>query len=254
MKLKGIFITVLFLLLSDISEAGKLELQISYGRWTLSPFTTVIERESEDLIRNELQRLLSPSYPENVFSLLSSPKVDLGSSGYFVSLAVWYNYENSPFSLGLKGQYFDFRMPFSAFLDQSFTILGQELIKIETQGEGDLNLSSFTASVLGRWTFLLQPKFQISVFGGLNIFPYKGTIDLDGQVLIRSPLGDVLYRQSDSPTLDEVRQWDDQLPSLLVSPELGLSFQYRFTRKMGVFIDVAIFQGASISLGMFFSQ
>lgn len=253
MKLNVIFILTVFLLLSDISEAGKLELQISYGRWTLSPFTTVVERESEELIQKELRRLLSPSYPENVYSLYS-PQVDLGSSGYFLSLAVWYNFANSPFSIGLKGQYFDFRVPFSAFIEQSFTILGQELIRIETRGEGDLKLSSISASVLGRWTFLLQPKFQLSVFGGLNLFPYKGTIFLDGQVLIRSPLGDVLYQQSDSPTLDDVRQWDDQIPSLLVSPELGLSFQYRFTRRVGVFIDVAISQGASVSLGMFFAQ
>jgi len=253
MKLKGIFILTVILLLSDISEAGKLELQISYGRWTLSPFTTVVERESEELIQEELQRLLSPSYPENVYSLYS-PQVDLGSSGYFLSLSVWYNFANSPFSIGMKGQYFNLRMPFSAFIEQSFTILGQELIRVETRGEGNSKLSSITASVLGRWAFLMQPKYQLSVFGGLNLFPYEGTVFLDGQVLIQSPLGDVLYRQSDSPTLDDVRKWDDRIPSVLVSPELGLSFQYRFTRKVGVFIDVAISQGAFVSLGIFFAQ
>lgn len=253
MKPKVIFILAVFLLLSDISEAGKLELQISYGRWTLSPFTTIVENESEQLIQKEIQHLMSPSYPENIY-FLYSPQVDLGSSGYFLSMAVWYNFENSPFSLGLKGQYFNFRIPFSAYIEQSFTILGQELIRIETQGEGETKLSSIAASVLGRWTFLMQPKFQLSVFGGLNFFPYKGTIFLEGQVLIQSRFGDVLYKQSDNPTLDDVRQWDDQIPSLFVSPEIGLSFQYRVTRKLGLFVDVAISQGASVSLGLFFDQ
>jgi hypothetical protein len=171
-----------------------------------------------------------------------------------MSLVIWYNFKNSPFSLGLKGQYYNFRMPFDAYLDQTLTILGQEIATAKTRGEGDLELSSFAASILGRWIFLKEKKFQLSVFGGLNFFPYEGSTFLDAQIEIDSPLGDVFFQQSDSLTLDEMREWDDSIPSLLVSPELGLSFQYRFSPKLGVVIDVAIYQGAFISPGMFFDQ
>ena len=103
--------------------------------------------------------------------------------------------------------------------------------------------------------FVLQDsKFQLSIFGGLNFFPYEGTIFVDAQITVDSILGDAFYQQSDSLTLDEMRELEDAIPSLLVSPELGLSFQYRIKPKLGLVIDAAITQGAFISIGMFFSQ
>ena len=205
------------------------------------------------MIREELQRLLSPSFPENVFTIFS-PQVDLSSSGNYLSLAIWYNFSNSPFSVGLKGQYFDFKISFLASAEQSVEILGQELLRVETSGEGDLRLSSINGSILGRWAFVLKPKIRVSVFGGLNFFPYKGKVFIDGQILIQSALGDILYQQSDNPTLDDVRGWNDRVPSLLVSPELGLSLGYRFAKNLGAFVDVSISQGLYLSLGLFFTQ
>jgi hypothetical protein len=252
MRHKIFFFPLVLSILAGVLYAGELEVQLSAGRWSLSPFTTAVERETEELIRHELQLLLSPIFGEIEFPLFS-PHIDLRSSGYYLSMALWHNFSNSPFSLGLKGQYYKFTIPYSAFSEQSIEIMGLELAKVEAHGEGELKLNSIGASILGRWAFVLQKKFRVSVFGGLNFFPFRGTIYIDGQISVSSKFGDFEYRQSDSFTLREIRKWNDRVPSLLIAPELGFCVQYKFARRLGALLEVSVSEGAYLSVGLLFA-
>jgi hypothetical protein len=253
MRYRIFVFSLVLLILAGVLCAGELEVQLSAGRWSLSPFTSAVERETEKLIRDEFRLLLSPIFGENEFSLFQ-PQIDLRSSGYFLSMALWYNFSNSPFSIGLKGQYYNFTIPYSAFAEQSIEILGLELTKVEAHGKGELKLNSIGASILGRWAFVLQPKIRVSLFGGLNFFPYKGTIYIDGQISVSSKFGDFEYRQSDSFTLGEIRKWNDRVPSLLIAPELGLCVQFKFARRLGALLEVSVSQGTYLSVGLFWAQ
>jgi hypothetical protein len=253
MKQKISFFFLVILILAGILQAGELELQLSYGRWSLAPFKTAVERETEKLIREEIQLFLSPIFPGNELPVFS-PRIDLSSSGYFFSVALWYNFSNSPFSIGVKSQYINFTIPYSASVEQSFVVFGLELAKVDAHGEGDMKLNSIGASILGRWAFVLQPRLRVSVFGGLNFFPYKGTLSIDGQISLSSKFGDFSYRQSDSFTLSEIREWNDHVPSLLIAPELGFCLQYKFARRIGALLEVSVSQGVYLSVGLFFTK
>ncbi|GAG64217.1 unnamed protein product, partial [marine sediment metagenome] len=72
MKIKIIAILLFILILVSVVQAGDLEFQLSYGRWTMSPFVSYVERETENLIKTELIRLLDPFLPRDMYSTFQS--------------------------------------------------------------------------------------------------------------------------------------------------------------------------------------
>ncbi|MFC2170159.1 hypothetical protein ACFLRM_06330, partial [Acidobacteriota bacterium] len=72
MRIKLVSFAIIILLLPSIIQAEKFDIQVSYGIWTLSPFTTIIEHESEDLIKQEFLEIVRPFLPEDIFSTFQS--------------------------------------------------------------------------------------------------------------------------------------------------------------------------------------
>ena len=96
-------------------RAGRFDIQLSYGLWSASPFGSLIERETENMIRSELERLLNSVLPPSAFSTLED--VSLSSSGHQAALSLWYRFNT--FSLGIRGAYFRYKLPYTIQLEQS---------------------------------------------------------------------------------------------------------------------------------------
>ena len=252
MKVRGIAIGIFLLSGAAFGQAHSFDIQLSYGGWTLSPFRTIVERECEDLIRNEFSKLVGSAISEVLLSPVLS-NVDLSSSGHFFSLALWYRIGRSRFSAGVRGDYFNFRVPYSLSVEESLEILGYPLATLKGEGRGTVRLNGLAVSFLGRWTPLSTRRVDLSLQTGLLLLPFQGEIFLDQTTALSTPLGDFRYSGSFDHTFVEVRELGLDVPSLIVSPTFGIEFRYRFTAEAGIFINTTTAQGAFFAGGLFFS-
>lgn len=250
---KNIFPIVLLIFFLALNlQAEKINIQISYGGWSLSPFITSVEKESERIIGDELFYIVNTLLPGAALSAFRSD-INLSSSGKSLDLSLWYKIGQSNFSLGLKGQYYSFQLPYSLDSVQSISFLGFPLIELEAQAEGDINLQSIILSPLAQWTTLSNENFKLSIYGGFAIFHYDGDYNLDGNVLVRSPLGDFEFHGEASQSIDELREWSDRIPSWMLSPSFGMQMQYNLTKEFGLLLDVSLSHGFFFSAGVFFA-
>lgn len=250
---KKIIPTVLTVLIFTLNmHAEKIEIQISYGGWSLSPFIASVEKETERIVGDELYYIVNSLLPGIALSAFQSD-IDLSSSGKSLDLSLWLKVGRSNFSLGLKGQYYSFHLPYSLDSVQSISFLGFPLIELEAQAEGEINLQSVILSPLARWTTLSGKNFKLSLYGGFAIFHYDGDYILDGNILVESPLGDFEYQGEASQSLDELREWSDRIPSWMLSPSLGMQMQYNLSKKFGLVLDVSLSHGFFFSAGVFFA-
>jgi len=251
-KVKGIVIGILILSGSVFGQTRQFDVQVSYGGWTLSPFHSIVERQCERLIKNEFDVLVGSAIPDSFLSPLLS-NVDISSSGHFFSLGVWYHIGESRFSAGLRGDYFDFNLPFALSVDESLSILGFPLVELEGRSLGSVRLNGLAISLLGRWTPLSTSRVELSLQGGLMVMPFQGRILFDQTTALRTSIGDFQLSGSFDQTIDEVRNFGLDVPSLIFSPMLGIEFRYRFAEPVGLFISATAGQGTFYSSGLFFS-
>lgn len=232
--------------------AEKVEILISYGGWSLSPFITSVEKETERIVGKELYQIVDTLIPGAGLAVFLS-NIDLSSSGKSLDLSLWLKVGRSNFSLGIKGQYYSFHLPYTLDSVQSISLLGFPVIEINAQAEGDINLQSFILSPLARWTALSGKNFRLSLYGGAAIFHYDGDFLLNGSVLLKTPLGDLEYQGEVFQSFEELRELIEGIPSWMLSPSLGMQMQYKVNKNFGLLLDVSLSHGFFFSAGLFFA-
>jgi hypothetical protein len=255
MKAKGIAAAILAGAILAGPAAGQsraLDFQVAFGGWSLSPFVSPIERECERLIRNEFDGVVGSVLPGILLSS-SLAGVDLSSSGHFFSLAAWYRLGESRFSAGVRGDYFDFRVPYALSADETVSLLGFPLVSLTGRARGSVHLSGIALSLLGRWTPLSTSRAELSLQAGLMVLPFEGDILSDLSATVRTPIGDLPVSGRFQQTIDAVRSLGVDAPSLILAPSLGLEFRYRFAPRLGLFLNATSSQGSFLSGGLFFS-
>lgn len=231
--------------------ADRWDIQVAYGGWSLSPFTTAVEQKSEEMIREEYFRLLHPlledrGFTRNIF------QVDMGSSGKHLALGAWYNFGQGRFSLGLHGRYFHYRIPYDIYSRQIITFLGYPMAEFETQGSGKVSLGSVIVSLLGRYKVLDADKLAVFLYGGVSVMPFDGKFKVKGNTALVTPIGDFEYQGAEEYFIKEIRKWDERVPSSILSPAAGCSLQYKLSREIGLILDAALSHGAVYSAGIAF--
>lgn len=179
--------------------------------------------------------------------------LDLSSSGYFFSLALWYRFGRSRFSAGVRGDYFNFRVPYFLSIEESLEIPGFQLATLKGQGQGTIRLNGLAVSFLGRWTPLSTRRTDVSLEAGLMRLPFQGKITLDQTITLQTPIGNFPFSGRYEQTIDETRELRLDVPSSIVSPTLGVELQYRLAAGAGIFINVLAGQGTVYSGGLFFA-
>ena len=252
MNKKIILIVLIIIIFTFNLQAEKFEIQISYGGWSLSPFIASVEKESERIIGDELYSIVSAFLPGTALSAFRS-SVDLSSSGKSLDLSLWYKIGGSNLSLGLKGQAYRFFLPYSLDSVQSLGFLGFPLFELDSQVEGEISLRSVILSPLVRWKVLSGKNFNLSLYGGFAVFHYDGDFILNGNVLVKTPLGNFEFQGEISESIEELREWSDGIPSWMLSPSLGLMMQYKFSKEFGLAVDISLSHGFFFSAGVFFA-
>jgi len=227
-------------------RAQKVEFHLSYGGWSFSPFTSLVERETENLVKEELTRLVDSVLPSDVFSTFEN--IDISSSGRMAALTMWVNWGR--FSLGLESDYFEFNLPFTISAEQSVEFLNTQLLNVRTRGSGEVRLHSVMFSFLTRWAVVSTSRFHLHLRGGINLMPFDGEISLDQRTVITTPLGDSEFSGVLSETVKNIRGWDEDIPSLLFAPSFGVNLQYDLLPRLGVFAGLAVHQGLYAAVGL----
>jgi len=242
-----------FLLVGAVSgQTRPFEIQVSYGGWTLSPFRTIVERECELAIRDELDKLVGSAIPD----LLVSPylsDIDLPSSGHFMSLAIWYRFGRSRLSAGLRGDYFNFKLPFTVAVSESLEVFGFPLAGLDVRSLGSIRLDGLALSLLGRWTPLLTRRMELSLQAGLMMLPFQGELSMNQTTTLSTPLGDIKFSGTVGHDFDEIRNLGLDLPATIYSPTLGIEFRFRIVPEVGLHLNATAAQGTFYSGGLFFS-
>jgi hypothetical protein len=249
--MKGFFLVFLSSTVLAAGQTRPFDVRVAFGGWTLSPFQTLIERECERLIKSEFESSVGSSVAGVILSPFLS-NVDLSSSGHFFSLAMWYRLGGGRFSTGLRGDYFDFRVPYSVSAQESLAILGLPLATLDGRGTGTVRFSGLAVSLLGRWTPLSTRRADLSIQGGLMMLPFQGKVSLDQTTALKTAVGDIQVSGKLDQTFEMVRDLGLDLPSVLFSPVLGIELGYRLTEDVGLFLNAISAQGSFLSGGLFF--
>ncbi|MBN2245687.1 MAG: hypothetical protein JW755_07565 [Candidatus Aminicenantes bacterium] len=232
-------------------QADQYEIQISYGRWSLSPFTTLLEKESENLVKEGLKQVVDPFLPSYIQYIIQS-NIDFSSSGQFVSLNFWYNFKNARYSLGFKGELIDFSLPYTMLSEQTLNFQDFKLAKIKIHAEGEVDLRSGTLSLLGRWSPVSGPVFKWWLYGGMTLYFYEGEVEIRPKIDLETPIGNINYSGVFDNSIDYLRELSGAVPAVLFSPSVGTQLQFVFHKDMGLVLEASLSQGSYFSGGMYF--
>ena len=253
MKAKRILagLSLLALTATAFGESRRFDVQVAFGGWSLSPFRSIVERECERIIKREFSSLVETVIPAELLTpLLSS--VELSSSGTAFSLTAAYRFGDGRFAAGVRGDYFDFGVPFTLSVAESIEILGWQLVSLEGRGSGTVDLGGFALSAFGRWTPVLTPSVELSFHAGLMMLPFQGKIVFDLSAVMKTALGDLRYAGKFDDDFDQIRELGLDIPEFIFSPMAGIEFRYRFSQDIGFCLDATAAQGSFLSAGLFF--
>lgn len=231
--------------------AADIEIEASYGYWSLSPFSGVVEQQSREMIETQIEAALGAlSYFLDIDRLKSDFS---GSDGRYLGLGVWFPAKKRV-SLGARVDWLELRMPFTCSFEQHIYVPGLAAVNIFASGNGQVNIDSPMLSLLCRWRAVSGRKLDTFIYTGLSWLPLEGDFSLQGQANVYYSTGKieepiVVEKQG----LDRLRQDFGMPPKSVLSPWLGVSVHYRPWRTAGLKLDLSFSQGSLLSLGFFYN-
>jgi hypothetical protein len=250
MRKKNIFL--LFLLLTAwplAQQAAGWEWQFAVGPWTLKPWTSPVARAAENMVGDEARRLLAPLLSEfTIFSF--SPRIELNSSGYFLSAGCWRRLKGDRFALGFSVNYLDFSLPFTLTDEHDIYFQDIHIAHIDISGQGKIDLRTIMLGAHGRWRVLQSARIAVYAGLGLTLLSFSGDLYLPLTASVESFLGPAELHETEDRTLAELRAENDSIPAWILSPALTLSCHYRLGSKSRLFMEINLSQGTFLALGL----
>jgi hypothetical protein len=228
----------------------KTVIEAAYSGWTLAPFHPFLERRTETAAREAFRDALGSTILGSILSPLSTAADFGGSSGRSFTAAVWKRLGPSRFSIGLRADMFEFRLPYSISVRETVSILGVPLAEIEGRSAGAVRVRGIGGSVLGRWAAIESGRVELALEAGLTLFPYEGTIDQDIQATLRTTLGDATLSGPYDMTIAEARRWTERIPRAVLSPTAAIAGRLWLSRNLGLTASLAASQGVFVSGGL----
>lgn len=234
-----------------LSQAsGTWEFEMAGGPWTMSPFRSPVERETEAMLRDEFARLVDAVFLERII-VLHLLGVDLDSSGKNLSLGAWHTLSPGTFSLGLRLGWSDYRIPFQVSSRHGIAVFGLPLGELEARGDGEVRIRSAMVSALARWNAFKRKAVGISLYGGVAFLPFRGTLDVEGTAVLRTPLGDITVHGSEKTSLEDIRKWNPRVPACIAAPVIGITGRVGVSERIGLLLDASFAHGTVLSAGLF---
>lgn len=245
---------VLFLTIWPLGqEAGDWEWQVAMGPWTLEPWTSPVQRQAEQIVSNEVRRLMAPLLSE--FTIVAfEPRVDMRSRGFFLSAGCWRLLGGGRFALGVSASYLDFSLPFTLKDERVIYFQSIPIAHISTSGEGRINLRTLMFAAMGRWRAFQANRTAVYSGLGLTLLRFSGDLLLPLTASVQSSLGRVELSKIEDKTLAELRAETAGIPSWILSPALSASLHYRLGAKSRLFIEICLSQGTFLAAGISFGN
>lgn len=235
---------------APLRGGDRVEIHLTGGAWTLSPFVTMLERETEALIEDELTRVLGDVLPAGI-ALVPFSRLDLSSSGGYAGVSAWLDLGASRrFGVGGQVQYMDSRMPYALSAEQTVSIWGWDLAGLRVRADGRVRLRTGAVSLLGRWTAVRGRRVELFVSAGATLLAFDGRLSMRQDSVLTTPLGDVDSTSSFELPIDEIRDWNRSVPALIFSPRAGLGLAIRLTDGLGLLVEAATSQGSFLGAGL----
>jgi len=236
---------------SALAESRGLEVQVSYGGWTLAPFHPILESRTEDAILRSFESAVGSSLLGGFLSPLTARADFAKASGGSFSAVVWTHLGSSPFSLGFRADLFSFRLPYTVEVGESISIVGIPVARIDGRSAGTATIRGFGGSVLGRWAAVETRRFELHLQAGLMLFPYEGKITQDITAVVRTALGDVNVSGPWNMTIEEARGYSGEIPKAILTPLAAIEARLRLFPGGGIFGNLTFAQGTFVSAGLF---
>jgi len=246
----GILLAVLMVIGAAAASAETIEFRLSYGGWSLSPFHSTVETKCEELIKDEFFKLFDSILPASFLSPVRS-EVDLSSSGTFLAAEIWMPLGRSRFAVGIRGDLFNFKVPFTAVAREAIDIFGFPIAEVTGRGQGTVDLKGLGVSLLGRWTAVSTRHWDLSLQAGMSTVPFRGRIAMNQEISVATLLGDLRFTGRMDQSIADIREADDHVPSMIIAPTAGIDVKYRFSGNAGLFINATVSQGTFLSGGFF---
>ncbi len=244
---------ILLLLLVPASGralAGRrLELSVSYGRWSSFPFTTLIEKQCKKMVDHELRQLLG--WASTLLTLRNDKEsIEFSSGGYAVRGELKYSFPASRLSASLEASWQHLDLPYDLEFQQRVELIGIPIAQAHTVASGTARIRGPDASTWIHWRVGRVRKIECSVAAGLHLMPLKGDVSLQGHSSLKTIAGDSELDLDGQETMTELREDGLNIPRVLVFPALALSASTWFSRNFGMQARLSLSQGVFLSLGL----
>jgi hypothetical protein len=247
MKRTGI--GILFLLASLPLAASAWEWQVSFGPWTLQPWTSPAERQAQRIVGSEANRLLAPLLGE--FSIRAfDPDIAMRSQGHFLSVGCGRRLGGGSFAVGLAASYLDLALPFTLHDERDIYYQGFPIAHVSTRGEGRLDLHTFMLEARARWRAFHSGRFTAYAGPGLTLLRFNGGLHLPLVASVQTIFGSAELRATEKQTLAELRADNADVPAWSLAPALTSSLHCRLGAGSRIFVEISLSQGTFLSAGI----
>ena len=233
--------------------ASAWEWQLSFGPWTLQPWTSPAERQAQRIVSSEANRLLAPLLSE--FSIIAfNPDIAMRSRGHFFSAGCWRRLGGGRFAVGLAAAWLDLALPFTLHDERDIYYQGFPVAHVATRGEGRLDLNTFMLEARTRWRVLRSGRFAAYAGPGLTLLRFNGALRLPLVASVQTIFGSIELRETEERTLAELRTDNADVPAWSLAPALYSSLHYRLGSGSRIFLEISLSQGTFLAAGISFGQ
>ncbi len=231
------------------SGAASVEIRVGFGGWTLEPLRSTIETRCEEMIQAEFFKLLNSVLPSWFLTPVQTA-IESTSSGRTFYAEVWIPLRTNRLAVGLRGDAFDFRIPFTASAFETIQFIGWPLAELSARGAGAVNLRGFGLSLLGRWTAVALRRFELALRAGVSAFPFRGDVEMDQTLTAETPLGDYQFSGRLAESIADIRAESDDVPSWIFAPAAGLDLVWRLDSRLSLFANISLSHGTFYAAGI----
>ncbi len=223
---------------------------LSYGAWSMSPFTSTVEAQCEQIVEAVVKERVGRELPGFITTTFEQ-NVDLTSAGQFVGVEVARTISGDRFRVGGSITYVELDLPYTLDARQSLSLGRFELADAVTTGTGTVHIKAIDLALLAGWNICRTDRLLITIGSGINILPVEGTIGIDNQTTISTRLGSRSFESAGVESIDELRSESDAISSILVTPLASVTAQVRAFRHGGLVFRALLSQGTFLSGGAY---
>jgi hypothetical protein len=241
-------------LVFDEGIAGKLEIEVHYGYWTMDLFKGLFEKDLVDELSDEIADEITIQIGEsgyNINSIRQEHTLAFGSSGsdYGFELRFYPGGRYSSFSLGISIE----KMRMKATVEGPVTVQYDDGSYAEMDAIGVIDLNPLFTNLSFRWDikpgWIVSPYFVLGVgvaaLNGEVSYEYSGTYYYSG--------GTEGYEDSDSRPVKEAEEDSDvNLPNILPLLQINLGLRAEIVPHLHIRAEAGIWNGLILRGGVAF--